>query len=505
MVLLLLFLARSGRLHAQTLAPTPTPIADSYEPNDNIPDATSIVVGQQINGLTLAPVGDEDYFTLYLKSGQHARVTAVPLDGLDPKMSVYTNAGSLLGENDDIDALNLSASVGWQAPYTGWYTVRVHAATPHAGTYQLLSGLELATPTPMLTPTLVPTQTLVPTATVRPTLTPFPTSTPRPTVTPTWPPTRTPWPTQTPAPTNTPWPTRTPVPTATPIVPPDVEEPNNSRQSARDILPNTVYELTLSPYDQDYFRLLTKPDTTYHCFTTASNVDTQLTIFNHLGAEVAQNDDEVKDALGSGIEFYIHDREHRVLYVESLVGAGQYTLLCEIILNPVTPEPTATPYVPPRVILITPVVQATAVPFPTATAEPTATPEPSPTAVANIQSRQLPSLVPTQPPPTPEIQTRIRVQVAYDLNDNNQADFNEGVAGVSVRVLAQGKQVGAIVTDSSGVGEIQLTGSVDTLSIPFLGWQREIRIGQDNEASILLPAVTLPVFMPVEIEEVDGE
>jgi len=104
-----------------TVTWTPTPgCADGLEPNDLPGQGEVLVINQSLNGLTLAPVGDVDFFLLWAKSGRLYQLTTTTGDGLDTRLRVFDPTGRLLAQNDDYTTGNPASQVRFQAPGEGW-------------------------------------------------------------------------------------------------------------------------------------------------------------------------------------------------------------------------------------------------------------------------------------------------------------------------------------------------------------------------------------------------
>lgn len=434
-----------------TSTPTSTPIPitptatgavnlDLCEPNDDFSAPCPVMLGQTLYGLALEPVGDQDYFNVYLKAGQLARVSTFPVPGTntDTRLFVYTSTGALLGENDDRSAVDLGSSVAWAALADGFYTVLVDAAVPFSGQYDLLMALELPTSTPTSTSTSKP------------------------------------------GPTSTPEPTFTLAPTATPYTQPDVGEPNFSAGTAFEAVIGTSYPMTLGPRgidDHDFYRVLVKAGRRYRCAAEKpAGVAPTLRVYSGPvggGVLIAENDDVSLTDVGSEARFDAPYDGPIFVVVETRAGYGSYTFVCAAVAS----TPAAGSGLP-----------SGPASTPTLTVTPTATP-------IHLSVRPLPLVQPTA---TPAQVTTIRIQVIYDLNANGAADPDEGIANVSVRAVSHNAIVGWSLTDERGLATITILGEVDRVLVPFLsGWNSEVEMGILNETVLSIPAVPLPVVMPV--------
>ncbi|MBL8166304.1 MAG: hypothetical protein JNJ61_30245 [Anaerolineae bacterium] len=110
-----------------------------------------------------------------------------------------------------------------------------------------------------------------------------------------------------------------------------------------------------------------------------------------------------------------------------------------------------------------------------------------------------------QPSPTaiPQALVSVEVVIAYDLNRNDSADANEGVQGMSVRLLdaATNQPLAAGLTDTSGFVTLQaLTTNAVTVVVPYLGETFNVRSvrarTQTARWTLLLEAGTQPGLIP---------
>jgi hypothetical protein len=110
-----------------------------------------------------------------------------------------------------------------------------------------------------------------------------------------------------------------------------------------------------------------------------------------------------------------------------------------------------------------------------------------------------------QPTPTPIPQALVTVDVviAYDLNRNDSADPNEGIQGMSVRMLdaATNRPLAAGLTDARGFVTLQaLTANSVTVVVPYLGETFNVRAArgraQTARWTLLLEAGTQPGLIP---------
>ena len=426
---------------------TPLPgtlASDRFEANNTTETASQIGI-QSEQGLTLT-AGDVDFFTGYAKAGQLVLVQTAVYNGLDTELMLYWN-GSLLAHNDDRSGVDLGSQVVFQAPNDGWYILQVQSVAGFTGVYDLL--LSLAAPTPTVTP----------------------------------------------APTQTPLPTLTPNPTATPLVPLDVAEPNNVREQAYGIVPDTNYSLSLGQGDIDYFSFIGKAGNSYACETITPQIDTLFTILLS-GTPIASNDDRSPQRIDSFVTWEMEDEQLVIVEVQSRNGAvGSYELVCRNQIAPSVPVVSDT---------------TTAVPLGAETAVLTETD--TLTNTDTLTHTGLPpgavplSLVPLGPEiPSEPIVQKIQLVVYYDSNNDQEPSPGEGIPYVSVLAVdANGQYLARVFTNAGGEAIFNTTDNrIDRLVVPFVSdWSVSVKPGQPE--SLGLPAVQIPVFLPVaKTEEPD--
>lgn len=133
-------------------------------------------------------------------------------------------------------------------------------------------------------------------------------------------------------------------------------------------------------------------------------------------------------------------------------------------------------------------------PAPTLTDVPTASPVPA-KEIRIIAAP--PTVLPTATPG----QILLSIVIAYDENGNKAVDPNEGVSGVSVRLVRvdNNRVIASAVTDVHGYARLEaLTDSALRVSIPYLGRFWEVprtNSGQVNY-TLLLPAANQPGLIP---------
>ena len=132
-------------------ASAPPPCMES-SPNDTRLMATSITMGQTVNGI-ICPQGDLDYYSISGQAGQ--RLSTLVKAGtigssLIPIITLYDSAGKFLREQDTPDD-NGDISFGYQLPAAGKYYIRIKAWDhPSAGGedafYQLSTSINSVPP-----------------------------------------------------------------------------------------------------------------------------------------------------------------------------------------------------------------------------------------------------------------------------------------------------------------------------------------------------------------------
>ena len=366
------------------------------------------------------------------------RVSTAVYGGLDTRLKLYWD-GQLLAENDDRSPTEVGSQIVFTAPADGWYLVVVEKATIYDGTYDLEISLAEPTATPTAVPTLTPTPTALPSA------------------------------------------------TPTPIMQPDLAEPNNSPETARPITPGLRGTYTVGAGDVDYFTFIAKAGSRYVCDTVTDQVDTLLTVL-----DIGVNDDRGVGRVDSSFAWTAHGEQTAVIRIEARGGSfGQYEFGCQTV----TPQPAA-PQPPSSVAPIS------AQPVPAATITPAggvvATDGITTTEQISLTVRHLGQVQPQIVVPT----TTIRLLVYYDANNDRQPGPGEGIANVSVLAVdSQGQSLARIFTNAQGEAIFNLTGeTIARVIVPFVpGWSARVRAGESSNDIVLgLPAVRLPVFLPVQ-------
>jgi len=290
-----------------------------------------------------------------------------------------------------------------------------------------------------------------------------------------------PTPTLTPTPTALPSATPTPTPSPTPVILPDLAEPNNSPETARPVTPGLRDTYTVGAGDVDYFTFIAKAGNRYVCETVTDQVDTLLTVVG-----VGVNDDRGVGRVDSIFAWTADVEQTAVIRVEARGGSfGQYEFVCQ----PAAPLPIAVQ--PPMSSAPTSDLPAPTAPLTTTTGITT-------TGQISLTVRHLGQVQPQTTTPT----THVRLLVYYDANNDRQPGPGEGIANVSVLAVdGQGQRLARVFTNAQGEAIFNLTSeTIARVIVPFVpGWSARVRAGEINNDIVLgLPAVRLPVFLPVQ-------
>lgn len=318
--------------------------------------------------------------------------------------------------------------------------------------------------------------------------------------------------------------TETAVPTETPenTFPPDRFEPNDDPAAAPAVGLVTEPGLTLVHGDVDYFTLYLKAGQWVAVSTTVyEGLDTQLELFWQ-GELLAANDDRAADDVGSAVMVRAPAAGWYLLRVApATVYSGRYDLEIAPAAPTATvtasatatgtataaPSPTASPTTTPTLTPLPPVAgpppwtgnpvrPASPTPF-VLTPPLTVTASISTTGRLSLTVRHLgPAVIAATAPAT-----HVRLLVYYDANNDRQPGPGEGVAHVSVLAVdAQGQRLARVFTNLQGEAVFNLSNpALARVMVPFVpGWSAQVRAGQVNDIVLGLPAVRLPVFLPVQ-------
>lgn len=286
--------------------------------------------------------------------------------------------------------------------------------------------------------------------------------------------------------TATPWPTATPSPTATlppsptPVIQPDLAEPNNTPQTAWPVTPGQRSAYTVGAGDVDYFTFIAKAGSRYTCETVTDRVDTLMTVLGVSGV-IGVNDDRGVGRVDSYLAWEAAAEQPVIIQVEARGGSfGPYEFVC---------QPAAPAIAPPAL---------SAAPRSPVTAPLTTTAAITTTGPISLTVQYMGRVEPSTTAPA----TRIRLLVYYDANNDRQPGPGEGIANVSVLAVdAQGQRLARVFTNTQGEAIFNLTGeTVARVIVPFVpGWSARVRVGEaDNDIVLGLPAVRLPIFLPVQ-------
>lgn len=314
------------------------------------------------------------------------------------------------------------------------------------------------------------------------------------------------------------------VPTEEGAMPPDHLEPNDTPQTAAVIGWQTETGLSLSGQDQDYITGYLKAGQLAVMGTTVyGGLDTVLTLY-WAGQPVAGNDDRSATDTGSQLSFTAPADGWYVLLVgKATFHDGSYDLT--VALAAPTAVPTGTP-VPTPTVSPTPLAVPSPAPSPSpvsgsSPAAPSFDPPPAIPVMPTVEMTAAVTLTAATPltltvrylgearPPGTAATTRIRLLVYYDANNDRQPGPGEGVANVSVLAVdGQGKPLARIFTNAQGEAVFNLDSEAAArIIVPFVpGWSARIRAGEASSDIVLgLPAVRLPVFLPVQNQTDGGE
>ncbi|MFW5696470.1 MAG: hypothetical protein ACOCXR_01650 [Phototrophicaceae bacterium] len=123
--------------------------------------------------------------------------------------------------------------------------------------------------------------------------------------------------------------------------------------------------------------------------------------------------------------------------------------------------------------------------------------------VANIALISQPPTPQPTATPIPDVLVEVEVVVAYDLNRNDSADADEGVQGISARMLdtTTNRLLASGLTDERGFVRLQaVTANPVTVAVPYFGETFPVRAGRGRSQSarwtLLLEAGTQPGLIP---------
>ena len=324
--------------------------------------------------------------------------------------------------------------------------------------------------------------------------------------------------------------TETPTPAT---FPDDSFEPNDVPEAAVSLGLGSYSGLTHVGEDRDYFQLYLKSGQILELSTTAyDGLDTRLMLFKD-NQPAATNDDRSPTELGSLLVYTAHSDGWYIILVEKVAFVdGRYDLLAQLLAPTATAtaSPTSTPTnTPSPTPLPTSIVMPTLGPTPVttgATIRPSATPgvamdSPTLTITGTPAGASGPTPTPADGlipltarylgPATDSLElpmTHVRLLVYYDANNDRSPGPGEGIPNVSVLAVdAQGQPLAQIFTNVTGEAIFNLSSEqVARVIVPFVpGWSARLRPGeQHDDIQLGLPAVRLPVFLPVAMSEEEG-
>lgn len=445
----------------QPTAATGTPIfVDLSEPNDSFADAFQIQPGAApLCRLTLWPPGDKDFFSFPVKNGTFYKVATSQLSpGLDTVLTIYDQAGRVIGENDDAGgAGELRSEIVVQARANGLYFARVVNKSPADAANKVycifVEAMEQPTATP--TPTFLPLRAGA-----------------------------------------------------------DACEPNGQLAIACLFGQNQSQQFNfVPPYhegpDQDFYRIWVKPGETVTCETLdlSSVTDTNMIFLGPNGEDFNPplgNDDKAPGERGSKLSYtatytgWLHILVGPVSPVP-LARADQftYTLACTSSV-----QPTATPTLPAPpggggggggFVPIAPTIT----PFPTPTEiDLSAILTPPPIIIPEVTVQPLPTA--TLAPGLQDVAT-VNVTVFYDSNFNFTPEINEGIIDVAVALFdnTSGRLLAFGYTNQAGMVRFEAvptSGSI-RVQVPLLNFSQIVGPGESNIAVRVAP-LPLPIGIP---------
>jgi len=456
-----------------TDSPTPSPTGtisptasgtcqDDLEPNDQIGTGPVLVANQPLASLSLAPIGDLDYFQIWVKAGRFYQVDTATVDGVDTRLRLFDEAGNLLAENDDYLTGNPASRMKFQAAADGWLFVAVDSIVPIEWSCRFYN----------ISLTDVPAPTPTPTATPKPPGTPGPTSEP--------------------PPTNTPLPELF-----------DAYEPNFDFATAADVGVNQTGELNFHVFppgdpgiDHDFFRLYVKvgQQLRLETLSLAPGLDTNIILYREdTTTIIAGNDDCTPGEQRSCLTWWPDYTGFAYILIGPVgfvtpKGVSAEALGYTLSITDLVGQPTSTPTQAPGYGQPLPWPQN-----PPPVASPT--PEPTPEPILQVQTF---SLAPPTPTPLPLQPIVVQLTVYYDENDNQAPDINEGVIGINMQILDSltNRVLGQAFTNNEGHATLFVSASQEIrLTVPYLGYSQTVK-PPGGQFEIRIPALHLPSLIP---------
>jgi hypothetical protein len=440
--------------------PTNTPdCQDAFEPNDTPGSGVVLLAQQPLGNISLAPMGDVDYFQVWVKAERYYQIDTATVEGVDTRLRLFDQDNNLLAENDDYLTGNPASRMKFQATADGWLFVAVDSVVPieWGCRFYNIALTDVSAPTPTST--------------------------------------------NTPAPTGTPRPTNTPPPTGTPLLELfDVYEPNYSFDTATNIGINQVLELNFHVFppgdpgiDNDFFRLYVKVGRELQIETSelAPGVDTNIILYREdTSTTIAGNDDCAPGEQRSCLTWSPDYTGIAYLLIGPVGltprGISAAALGYQLSVTDLAGQPTPTP------------AYGEPLPWPANPPEATAIlPTPAPTAEPTLHVQTF-SLAPSTPTPLPLQPVVVQLTVYYDENDNKAPDRNEGIIGVNMQILDSltNRVLGQTFTDQAGHATLFISAAQDIrLTVPYLGYSQTVK-APGGAFEIRIPAIHLPSLIP---------
>ncbi len=452
--------------HTPTGTPGGTVFLDEYEPNNVFETAfTTSANAAKLEGITLWPVGDVDYFQFFGKKGSTYQVYTTDVEaGLDTLLKVYNPNGKKIAENDDVEVANTRSQVEVTVSENGFYFAEIINKDPTDPTNKTYAfGVDEILPP-------------------------------------------------------------TPTPTSTRVGQLDSCEPNNTLDTACLIGPGAVKSnMNFIPpegteQDTDFYRLPVIPGVLYTCETqnlSAVN-DTNIIFLDHNGNDfnppLGNNDRAPGDT--SSLLSWFSTYQGNLYVVVGPVNVPPYNetpqftydIVCNSVAASPTPFPTATTaFVPPTGNGGT---GGTGNVFPTNTPAvfPTLPPTPTPIDFANlVPTPAPPPIVGFQPLPTAtpvaaaQQTTTVQVTVYYDSNFNFTPELTEGILDVAVELYdnSTGELLAFGYSNEAGVIRFDSIASLGAIrvEVPYLNYSQVV-VGASANILLRVEPRPLPSGIP---------
>lgn len=447
--------------HTPTGTPGGTVFLDEYEPN-NFPVTafTTSANAAKLEGSTLWPVGDIDYFQFFGKKGSTYQIyTTDVAAGLDTFLKVFNPNGDKIAENDDVEVANTRSQVEVTVNEDGFYFAEIVNKDPTDPTNKTYAfGVdEILPPTPTPTPTRVGQL--------------------------------------------------------------DSCEPNNTLDTSCLIGPGAVKSnMNFIPpqgieQDTDFYRLPVIPGVLYTCETqNLSAVNDTNIIFldnngNDFNPQLGNNDRAPGDT--SSLLSWFSTYQGNLYVVVGPVNVPpynetpQYTydIVCNAVAASPTPPPTATTAFVPPSNGGTGGTGGNVLPTNTPAVFPTFPPTPTPIDFSNLAPTAVPPpIVGFQPLPTAtpiaaaQQTTTVQVTVYYDSNFNFTPELTEGIMDVAVELYdnSTGELLAFGYSNEAGVIRFDSIVSLGAIrvEVPYLNYSQVVA---GASANILLRVEPRPL------------